>query len=56
MTELCVGIRMVDILQGWGEAFTEHRKDVYPFLVSSYEKTRYKYGIKYPRPVYDSRR
>jgi hypothetical protein len=47
---------MLDILQGWGEAFKKHRRDIYPFVVASYEKTRYKYGIRYPRADYDPTR
>jgi hypothetical protein len=51
-----IGVRMLDILQGWGEAFKKHRRDIYPFVVASYEKTRYKYGIRYPRADYDPTR
>ena len=47
---------MLDILQGWGEAFSTHRREIYPHIVASYSKTRYKYGIQYPRSDYDPTR
>ena len=49
-----VGQRMLDILQGWGEAFSQgERCIIYPHIVDTYQKMQFKYGISYQRAHYD---
>lgn len=45
-----VGQRMLDILQGWGEYFSqEGRCIIYPHIVDTYQKMQFKYGISYQK-------
>ena len=45
-----VGYKVLDILLGWGESFSKCEKRViYPHIVSTYEKMRFKYRFKYQR-------
>jgi hypothetical protein len=49
-----VGQRMLDILQGWGESFSQAgRCIIYPHIVDTYQKMQFKYGISYPRAHHD---
>ena len=52
-----VGFRILDILQGWGEAFSQgERILIYPHIVETYQKMQYKYGVSYQRPHFDPSR
>ena len=52
-----VGFRLLDILQGWGEAFIKgERRQIYPHIISTYKKMRSKYGVKYVRIEFDPSR
>ena len=43
-----VGYKVLDILLGWGESFSKCEKRlIYPHIVSTYEKMRFKYRFKY---------
>ena len=44
-----------DCIQAWGEAFLP-RRHMYPYIYETYMKTRYKYGIRFPRPDFDPTR
>lgn len=50
-TDCCrVGSKVLHILLGWGESFsTGEKRLIYPHIVSTYEKMRLKYGLKYQR-------
>ena len=45
------GILALDIMQGWGEAFTVtlERIKLNPFIAKTYHKLRFQYGFRYPR-------
>lgn len=52
-----VGARLLDILQGWGEAFSQkNRFKIYPHIVETYHKMQSKYGYTYQRAHYDPSR
>jgi VHS domain len=52
-----VGARMLDILQGWGEAFShKNRIKIYPHIVETYHKMQSKYGFTYQRAHFDPSR
>jgi VHS domain len=52
-----VGARMLDILQGWGEAFShKNRFKIYPHIVETYHKMQSKYGFTYQRAHFDPSR
>ena len=52
-----VGARMLDILQGWGEAFSQNNRfKIYPHIVETYQKMQSKYGIAYQRAHFDPSR
>jgi len=45
----------LDILQGWGEAFTQ-RRGMYPNIFGTYQKLKFKYKVRFSRPDFDPTR